>query len=121
VPRRLRTAGTVADLADAVADIYAQTGVLSRVTAILEEPGAQLSGQGLHIAETFCRRAADRVSSSLDQIEHNDDDRIVAIAASPTAAAPTATRSSKTERQGRARFSHVCGLTSGGFASPQLG
>jgi acyl-CoA dehydrogenase family protein 9 len=67
-------------LADAVADIYAQVAVLSRVTAILEERGAQLSGQELYIAQTFCTRASGRVRSNLHQIEQNDDDRISAIA-----------------------------------------
>ncbi|HET8672458.1 MAG TPA: acyl-CoA dehydrogenase family protein, partial [Thermoleophilaceae bacterium] len=67
-------------LADAAADIYAQVAVLSRVTSILEEQDVRLSGQELHIAETFCRRAAGRVSSNFDQIEHNDDDRMVALA-----------------------------------------
>lgn len=67
-------------LADAVADIYAQVAVLSRVTAILEQHGAELSGQERYIAETFCTRAAGRVSSNFDQVEHNDDDRISALA-----------------------------------------
>jgi acyl-CoA dehydrogenase family member 9 len=67
-------------LADALADIYSQIAVLSRVTAIFEEQGAEASGQERFIAETFCRRAARRVSSQLDQIESNDDDRMHSIA-----------------------------------------
>jgi acyl-CoA dehydrogenase family protein 9 len=67
-------------LSDAVADIYAQVSVLSRVTAIFEDHGVEPSGQERYIAETFCTRAARRVNSVLDQIEHNDDDRMVAIA-----------------------------------------
>jgi acyl-CoA dehydrogenase family protein 9 len=67
-------------LADAVSDIYAQVAVLSRVTSHLDEHGVEPSGQELYIAETFCERAASRVDLSLDQIESNDDERMVAIA-----------------------------------------
>src|SRR3989440_2938741 len=67
-------------LADAVADIYAQVAVLSRVTAILEEQGVEPSGQERYIAETFCTRAAKRVETNFNQIESNDDDRMTAIA-----------------------------------------
>jgi acyl-CoA dehydrogenase family protein 9 len=67
-------------LADAVADIYGQIAVLSRVTAIFEDQGVEPSGQERYIAETFCPRAARRVRSSLDQVESNDDDRMAAIA-----------------------------------------
>jgi acyl-CoA dehydrogenase family protein 9 len=67
-------------LADAVADIYAQIAVLSRVTSIFEQHGVELSAQERYIAQTFCERAAGRVRSRLDQLESNDDDRMVAIA-----------------------------------------
>jgi acyl-CoA dehydrogenase family member 9 len=67
-------------LADAVADLYAQVAVLSRVTGILEEHGVEPSGQERYIAETFCTRAAKRVEANLDQVEHNDDERMTAIA-----------------------------------------
>ena len=50
-------------LADALADIYAQIAVLSRVTSIFEEQGVEASGQERFIAETFCRRAARRVDA----------------------------------------------------------
>ena len=67
-------------LADAVADVFAQVAVLSRVTSILEEHGIEPSGQERYIAETFCARAARRVNASLDMIESNDDERSSAIA-----------------------------------------
>ena len=67
-------------LADAVADMYAQIAVLSRVTAIFDEHGVEPSGQERYIAQTFCTRAAQRVNSELDQIESNDDERMTAIA-----------------------------------------
>jgi acyl-CoA dehydrogenase family protein 9 len=67
-------------LADAVADVYAQVAVLSRVTAILEEHGVEPSGQERYIADTFCTRAAARVAANLDQVESNDDERMTAIA-----------------------------------------
>jgi acyl-CoA dehydrogenase family member 9 len=67
-------------LAGAVSDIYAQIAVLSRVTDHLEEHGPQPSGQERYIAQTFCSRAATRVQLALDQVEANDDERMVAIA-----------------------------------------
>ena len=67
-------------LASAVSDVYAQVAVLSRVTAHLDEHGVEPSGQERYICDTFCRRAAARVTLALDQIERNDDERMVAIA-----------------------------------------
>ncbi len=67
-------------LADAIADVYAQVAVLSRVTAIFAEQGAELASQEHYIADSFCGRAADRVRARLRQIERNDDERITAIA-----------------------------------------
>ena len=67
-------------LAAAVSDIYAQVALLSRVTAILADQGAEVSGQELYIADTFCARAARRVAKALDQVEENDDERMTAIA-----------------------------------------
>ena len=67
-------------LADAIADVYAQVAVLSRVTAIFEEQGVEPSGQERFIADSFCTRAAGRVRSQLRQIESNDDERMTAIA-----------------------------------------
>jgi acyl-CoA dehydrogenase family member 9 len=67
-------------LSDAVSDIFAQVALLSRVTSILEEQGAEVSGQEIYIAGTFCTRAAGRVQRAFDQIEDNDDERMVAIA-----------------------------------------
>jgi len=67
-------------LADAIADVYAQVAVLSRVTAIFADEGVELASQEHYIADSFCGRAADRVRARLRQIEHNDDERITAIA-----------------------------------------
>jgi len=67
-------------LAHALSDILAQIAVLSRVTGIFEEQGADASGQERFIAETFCRRAARRVESALDGLDRNDDDRMHSIA-----------------------------------------
>jgi acyl-CoA dehydrogenase family member 9 len=67
-------------LAAAVSDIYGQIAVLSRVSSIFSEQGVEPSGQERYIAETFCTRAANRVSSTFEQIESNDDDRMTAIA-----------------------------------------
>jgi acyl-CoA dehydrogenase family member 9 len=67
-------------IADALADIYGQVAVLSRVSSIFEDQGVEPSGQERYIAETFCTRATDRVHGRFDQIEHNDDDRMSAIA-----------------------------------------
>jgi acyl-CoA dehydrogenase family member 9 len=67
-------------LADAVADIYAQVAVLSRVTDHFAEHGLEPSGQENYIAQTFCTRAASRAGHALDQVEDNDDERMIAIA-----------------------------------------
>jgi acyl-CoA dehydrogenase family protein 9 len=67
-------------LASAVSDVYSQVALISRVTSILEDQGVEPSGQELYIADTFCTRAAARVDASLDQVEQNDDERMVAIA-----------------------------------------
>jgi acyl-CoA dehydrogenase family protein 9 len=67
-------------LSDVVSDVFAQIALLSRVTAILEDQGVEPSGQELYIADTFCRRAAGRVRGALNQIESNDDERMIAIA-----------------------------------------
>ncbi len=67
-------------LAHAASDIYAQIAVISRVTGIFEEHGVEPSGQERYIAQTFCNRAARRVGANLNQIEDNDDDRMMAIA-----------------------------------------
>jgi acyl-CoA dehydrogenase family protein 9 len=67
-------------IADAVADIYAQIAVLSRVTQIFEEQGVEPSGQERFIAQTFCSRAASRVESNFNAVEDNDDERMTAIA-----------------------------------------
>ena len=67
-------------LADAVSDIFAQIAVLSRVTSIFETQGVEPSGQERYIADTFCSRAARRVRSNFKRIEHNDDERMSAIA-----------------------------------------
>src|SRR5947208_870629 len=67
-------------LADAVADIYGQVAVLSRITAIFEEQGVEPSGEERYIAETVCPRAAKRVEKALNQVESNDDERMTAIA-----------------------------------------
>jgi acyl-CoA dehydrogenase family protein 9 len=67
-------------LSDAVSDIFAQVALLSRVTSILEDQGVEPSGQELYIADTFCTRAAARVQRAFNQIEDNDDERMIAIA-----------------------------------------
>ena len=67
-------------ISDAVSDIYAQIATLSRISQIFEDQGVETSGQERYIAETFCTRAAKRVSVTLDQVEDNDDERMAAIA-----------------------------------------
>jgi acyl-CoA dehydrogenase family member 9 len=67
-------------LAEAIADVYAQVAVLSRVTQIFEDQGVEPSGQERYIADSFCTRAAGRVRGHMRQIESNDDERMTAIA-----------------------------------------
>ena len=59
-----------------VADIYAQIAVLSRVSSIFEDQGVEPSGQERYIADTFCTRAAGRVSAPLrpDRVERRRAD-----------------------------------------------
>ena len=65
-------------LADSVADIYAQIAVISRMSATLSAGDAPEAER--FVAETFCERGARRVRRRLDQIESNDDGRLLAIA-----------------------------------------
>jgi acyl-CoA dehydrogenase family protein 9 len=67
-------------LADNLADIFGQVSVLSRISHTFEDQGVEASGQERFIADTFCARAAHRVTSRFDQIDANDDDRMTAIA-----------------------------------------
>ena len=67
-------------IADSLADVLGQVAVLSRVSQIFEDHDVEPSGQERYIAETFCTRAAGRVSGRIRQIESNDDDRMTAIA-----------------------------------------
>jgi acyl-CoA dehydrogenase family member 9 len=67
-------------LADNIADIYAQVALLSRISHTFEDQGVEASGQERFIADTFCGRAARRVSYRFDQVESNDDERMTSIA-----------------------------------------
>ena len=67
-------------LAHAAMDLVAQIATLSRVTALMNDQGAEASGTEAYIADTFCTRANNRVERNLDQTEHNDDERMHAIA-----------------------------------------
>ena len=67
-------------LADNLADIFAQIALLSRISHTFGEQGVEASGQERFIADTFCTRAAHRVGARFDQIESNDDERMVSIA-----------------------------------------
>jgi len=67
-------------LADAIADVYAQVAVLSRVSSIFANDGVEPSGQERYIADTFCTRAAARVRGNPRALEQNDDERMIAIA-----------------------------------------
>ncbi|MDZ7675298.1 MAG: acyl-CoA dehydrogenase family protein [Acidimicrobiales bacterium] len=67
-------------LAHAAMDIYGQVATLSRITQVFDDQGLDASSPERYIAETFCRRAHGRVMANLDHVEHNDDDRMHAIA-----------------------------------------
>lgn len=67
-------------ISDAVSDIYGQIAVISRVTALFEAQGVELSGQEQLIAASFCQRASRRVHGQLDQVERNDDTTMRSIA-----------------------------------------
>ena len=67
-------------LAHAAMDITAQVATLSRVTALMNDEGAEGTATERFIAETYCTRAARRVDRHLDQLESNDDDAMLQIA-----------------------------------------
>ena len=50
------------------------------MTAVFDDQGAEASGQERYIADSFFTRAAQRVSSGLDQVDDNDEDRMHSIA-----------------------------------------
>jgi hypothetical protein len=60
-------------------DLCAQVATLSRVTALMNDQGAEASGTERFIAETYCTRAARRVERNLDLVESNDDERMGSI------------------------------------------
>ena len=84
-------------LADAISDIYAQIAVLSRVTPIFEDQGVEPSGQERYIAETFCTRAAaSRALARSTRSSATTTSGCRRSPSSPTSAASTATRCSRT-------------------------
>ncbi|HUH08301.1 MAG TPA: acyl-CoA dehydrogenase family protein [Egibacteraceae bacterium] len=72
--------GQLKRLSHIAMDISAQVATLSRVTAAFERHGVDACTQERYIAETYCTRAAKRVDGALEQIRHNDDERMHAIA-----------------------------------------
>jgi acyl-CoA dehydrogenase family member 9 len=66
-------------IAHASMDLCAQVATLSRVTALMNDQGAEASGTERFIAETYCTRAARRVERNLDLVESNDDERMTSI------------------------------------------
>ena len=87
---------------DALSDIYAQIAVLSRVTSIFEEQGVEASGQERYIAETFCTaRRARAWRARLTGSTATTTIACIRSRRSPTSAARTATRCSRTESPDR--------------------
>ena len=74
-------------LAWAAIEIYAIAAVLSKLSAMLEKYDRTGNGdakwqQNLLIGKSFCHHAADRIGRRLDDLWHNRDDEIVAVAES---------------------------------------
>lgn len=67
-------------LANAVTDIYAQIATISRTSSVFADQGVEASGQERYIANSFCRRAARRVTSQFDRVDDNDDEQLRSIA-----------------------------------------
>lgn len=61
-------------LAHAAMDITAQVATLSRMTARMNEGGAEATATEVFLGRTYVERAARRVHDALERIEHNDDD-----------------------------------------------
>jgi acyl-CoA dehydrogenase family member 9 len=66
-------------IAHAAMDLCAQVATLSRVTALMNDIGAEAAGTERYIAETYCTRAARRVDRDLELVESNDDERMSSI------------------------------------------
>ncbi|MEX1177326.1 MAG: acyl-CoA dehydrogenase family protein [Nitriliruptor sp.] len=67
-------------VAHAAMDITAQVATLSRMSARMDEGGAEATGSEVFVGRTYVERAARRVHRALDQVERNDDDRMRDIA-----------------------------------------
>ncbi len=67
-------------ISDAVAAIFAQVAVISRVTALFGEQGVEASGQEMLIAKTYCSSAASRTTGLLNSVERNSDATMRSIA-----------------------------------------
>ncbi len=67
-------------ISDAVAAIFAQVAVISRVTALFAEQGVEASGQEMLIAKTYCTSAAARTTGLLNSVERNSDPTMRSIA-----------------------------------------
>jgi acyl-CoA dehydrogenase family member 9 len=61
-------------LAHAAMDIVGQIATLSRITAVMNQQGADGTATERFIAETYISRARARVSREFARIEHNDDE-----------------------------------------------
>jgi acyl-CoA dehydrogenase family protein 9 len=71
-------------LAEAASGIYAQTAVLSRASAALEEARADSDAER-RLAVGFCKQSARQVARQLRALEVNDDRHVTALAAATRA------------------------------------
>ncbi len=67
-------------LAHIAMDITGQVATLSRITAAMNADGVDATATERFIAETYVRRAADRVTEQLERLEDNDDEAMLQLA-----------------------------------------
>jgi alkylation response protein AidB-like acyl-CoA dehydrogenase len=67
-------------LADIMIDLFVLACVLSRVNTSIQERGAQAAAKELDILKVFAIQAQQRVKANFYEIDHNEDERLKALA-----------------------------------------
>jgi hypothetical protein len=67
-------------LADIMIDLFVLACVLSRVNSAIEQSGAAAAGREIDILKVFAIQARERVKANFYEIDHNEDERLKALA-----------------------------------------
>ncbi len=76
IERQLATAR----MADMMIQLYALACVLSRVTGLIEQKGAEECGREIHIAQALASRVRRAIKVNIEEIEENADEQIKGLA-----------------------------------------